>query len=55
MLFPLSHKRPIFSLRFPNPSGLPFSSDAMIAGRFERRLKRRDESNLNGVSAETSD
>jgi len=34
---------------------LPFSSGAMIDRRFERRLNRRDESNLNGTIAETYD
>jgi hypothetical protein len=42
-------------MRFPNPSGLAFSSSAMIEGNFERRLKRRNESNLNARIAETGD
>jgi hypothetical protein len=56
MLFPLSHERPIFLDALPLlERDLPFSSGAMIEGRFERRLKRRDESNLNGRDAETGD
>jgi hypothetical protein len=49
-------RAPDFLDALPQPErDLPFSSSAMIEGRFERRLKRRDESNLNARSAETAD
>jgi len=55
MSLPLSHER-IFAMRFPSPGqSIVSPSDAMIEGRFERRLKRRDESNLNACIAETGD
>jgi hypothetical protein len=54
-LSPVPRAPDFFSMRFPSPSGLAFSGAAMIEGRFERRLKRRDESNLNAGIAETGD
>jgi hypothetical protein len=49
-------RAPDFLDALPQPErGLPFSSSAMIEGRLERPLKRRDESNLNANIAETRD
>ena len=42
-------------MRSPSPSGLPFPGIAMIGRRLERRLKRRDESNMNALVVETGD
>jgi hypothetical protein len=39
--------------RSPSPSGFPFPGVAMIDRRLERRLKRRDESNMNARAVET--
>jgi hypothetical protein len=45
-----------FLAALPQPERFfPIPSGAMIDRRFERRLKRRDESNLNGAIAETRD